>query len=383
MKLLILSMTVGEGHNSIAKSVAGEIEKLGVETKIVQVFGFDQARVEKENKKYLWACKHIPHLYDFVWNCIRNKNPNRKAKMFKRSLKQCSEYISEEIEKEKPDGILCTHYYASTVLSLLKEEKRLKDNIVTATVLFDFCVHPYWEFSSGVDYIIAPTEEVTPVLLNKNYKQEQIKVLGFPIRDEFAIKRDKDKTREQLGIDKKFTVFTIAGGNGLGNSLKLIKEILKENKDVNVVCVNGKNKKSYELVDRYIKENNLTNIINLGFISNVAQYMAASDVIVSRGGGGSLSEATAIGRPIIIREKMINNESINKELLINKGIALGMNKISDIGILVKKIKDDQVLYRNMQNACESFAKPNAVKDVSRFLYDQMQQRNKGGRYENK
>ncbi len=374
MKLLILSMTVGEGHNSIAKSVADEIEKMGVETKIVQLFGFDQARVEKENKKYLWACKHIPQLYNFVWNCIRNKNPNRKAKMFKRSLKPCIEYISEVIEREKPDGILCTHYYASIVLSLLKEEKRLKNNIVTATVLSDFCVHPYWEFSSNVDYIIAPTDDVIPVLLNKNYKQEQIKVLGFPIRNEFAIKRDKDKTKEQLGLGKNFTVFTIAGGNGLGNSLKLIKEILKENKDVNIVCVNGKNKKSYELINKYIEQNNLTNIINLGFIDNIAQYMVASDVIVSRGGCGSLSEAIAIGRPIIIREKMIINETINKELLINKGIALGMKKIGDIGILVKQIKEDKKLYQRMQNACKSFAKPNAVNDVAEFLVKEMKNR---------
>lgn len=119
MKFLILSMTVGEGHNSLAKSVASEMEKWGIDTKIVQIYGFDPSRVEKENKKYLRACKYIPHLYNAVWNCIRNKNPNRKARMFKRSLKPCCDYIADVIEKEKPDGILCTHYYASIILSIL------------------------------------------------------------------------------------------------------------------------------------------------------------------------------------------------------------------------------------------------------------------------
>lgn len=180
--------------------------------------------------------------------------------------------------------------------------------------------------------------------------------------------------REKLGIDEKFTVFIIAGGNGLGNSLRLIKELLKENKDVNLVCVNGKNKKSYDLVDKFAKDNNLPNIINLGFIDNVAEYMSASDVIVSRGGCGSLSEAVAIARPIIIREKMIINEAINKQLLIDKGIALGMNKIEDIGALVKKIKEDKNLYQSMTKACEAFAKPNAVKDVANFMCEQMKRR---------
>lgn len=78
MKVLIFTMSCGEGHNMLAKSLSQAFEKQEAETKIVQTFGYDEERVKKENKKYLWACKHIPHLYDFVWNKLRKRDFSNK-----------------------------------------------------------------------------------------------------------------------------------------------------------------------------------------------------------------------------------------------------------------------------------------------------------------
>ena len=90
MKILIFSMTCGEGHNSIAKSLKKEFENsLGsdVECEILQTYGFDEGRIEKENQRFLKTCKTIPHLYDMVWNMTRKRNFSKPSKIFHNEIK--------------------------------------------------------------------------------------------------------------------------------------------------------------------------------------------------------------------------------------------------------------------------------------------------------
>ena len=52
-KVLIVSMTCGEGHNAIARSISKKLEDKGAKTNIIQLFGYSQKRVERENKSFL------------------------------------------------------------------------------------------------------------------------------------------------------------------------------------------------------------------------------------------------------------------------------------------------------------------------------------------
>ena len=64
MKVLIISMTCGEGHNQIAKALKNALDDKKEEAKIIQLYGFSQKAVTNQNQIFLNACKYIPHLYD-------------------------------------------------------------------------------------------------------------------------------------------------------------------------------------------------------------------------------------------------------------------------------------------------------------------------------
>ena len=152
---------------------------------------------------------------------------------------------------------------------------------------------------------------------------------------------------DRLGLKDIFTVLNVGGGNGLGNTLKLLRSVLSINKDLQIIIINGKNKKNYNKIQKYIEKNKIENVVNLGFVNNIDKYMKACDIIISRCGGCGLSEIFAVGKPFIIRENMILNEKINKNYFINEGCALGLNKITDAGKQVKILKEDTTLYNNM------------------------------------
>lgn len=196
MKALIFTMTCGEGHNMLAKSISQAFESKNIQTKIVQTFGYNEKRVAQENKKFLWAIKRVPHIYSFFWNKIRKKNYfTNKLPYY---VKNCLAYFKQEIENYNPDIIVCTHSYASAVISYMKANKMIENRIVTSTILFDFCLAPYWEHSINIDYIFQPLENTTKDLLKKGFNSEQIKTFGLPVREDFYKPYNQKRTAKRF-----------------------------------------------------------------------------------------------------------------------------------------------------------------------------------------
>lgn len=367
MRALIFTMSCGEGHNAIAKSIGQEFDKIGIENKIVQTFGFNQRRERRENKQYLWVCKHFPRTYNYIWNKLRKQDKSTDKLPY--YVKPCLPYFKQVIDGYRPDIIVCTHCYASAVISYMKKSNMLDDKIVSSTILHDITLAPYWEHSNGVDYIFQPLENTTDDLIKKGFKKEQIKTLGLPLRSIFYAKYDKQEIRKQLALDGKFTVLIVSGGNGLGNTKKLVKDILSANLDITLIVINGRNKKSYNQIEKLIKKHNIKNVVNLGFVTNIDEYMKASDVTISRAGSSCVFEALNISKPIIFREKMIINEQITKQYFIEHQCAFGMDKITDAKKYIKILKDDSKLYNKMAENTKKFVYKDSAKNIVNFLVD--------------
>lgn len=368
MRALIFSMTVGEGHNMIAKSLLDAFESAGVEGKIAQTFGFSEREVKRQNQLYLWTCKHIPHIYDYVWNKLRvadkttDKLPNY--------VKKCLPYFLKQIDEFKPDIIVCTHYYASSVIAYMKRKGMLSDKIITSTILFDYCLVPYMEQSKEVDFVFQPHTNTTEDLKKKGFLESQIKTFGMPIRKEFFEEYNKAELRRKLNLKDMFTVMFIGGGNSLGNTLKLLKNVLQKNDDIQIIVINGKNVKNFKKIENYIEKNNLHNVVNLGFITHIDLYMKACDALISRCGGCGLGETLALKKPFIVREKLINNEKINKKYFMENGCCLGLDKITDAGEKVKLLKTNPALYEKMAKNIEKFTYENPAQAIANFLINQ-------------
>lgn len=366
MKALIFSMTCGDGHNNMARALTQQFDKLRIENKTVQTYGFNEKRVARENKQFLFVSKHFPHLYDFIWNKLRKKNHfTNKLPSY---VKPCLEYFKENISSFQPNIIITTHYYASSVLSYMKKENLLDKKIITGAILQDFCLAPYWEHSSGVDYIFQAYSNTTEALLEKGFKENQIVTFGLPIKDEYSHEEvDTSKMRKKLGLPEKFTLLIVGGGNGISSAFKPLKSVLAKNLDISIVCINGRNQKSYNQIDAYLKKNNVDNVTNLGFVNNMVEYLQACDLTITRCGSSVMSETLSVGKPFIAREKLILNERFNKRYLIENGCALGLDKVTDAGDKVQRILENPSLYQTMKETISRYARPNAARDIVVFM----------------
>ena len=70
-KVIIISMTCGEGHNAVSKALLEKFKEEGFEGKIEQLYSYDEKEVTNKNKLYLNACKYFKYPYDL---CGSNHN---------------------------------------------------------------------------------------------------------------------------------------------------------------------------------------------------------------------------------------------------------------------------------------------------------------------
>lgn len=370
MKALILTMSCGECHNTVAKNIQNFLHNKNVESKIVNIYESNQKLLDFNNKGYLTACKYFPHIYTYFWNKERNRNPNKRfTGLGYKSIKKILDYNIQVILNYSPDVIICTHNYASNIVSILKHQNKIKD-IPTYAFLLDYVVHPYWEDSIYITAVFTPNKLTNEQLIKKGFNKNQIVETGFPTNPEFNSKISKFSARKMLNLNtKNFTVCVLAGGAGIGNNLKLVKQILKSNfkQDIQILVVCGKNEKMKNKIDKYITKFNLNNITNMGFVNNIKQIMCASDVVFSRGGCGTLSEALNLGIVPIISEKTQANETYNKQVLMQNNIAFSLKKITDAKLILNKIKQNSSILKEKQKNIAKFNVPNGLENAINYI----------------
>ncbi len=362
MKTLIISMTCGEGHNQIAKAIKNSLDLRGEECKIVQLYGFSDKATQKQNKMFLRACKYIPHLYGAVWERMRKKP--FKGYM-KGVVKDCRDYILQEINEYNPATIVCTHNNAGAVVGQLKKEGLINSSVKTYTIVFDYCLCPYWETNSNLDYAVLPHEDLIDDMKKKGFKENQLLALGLPVDEKFTKVIEKDIVREELGLAKdKFTVVLYSGGNCLSSAYKIIRKLLKCSCPIQIIAICGRNEKEYNIIEKLIEKKGITNIKNIGFCTYLDKVFSAGDVVFSRGGGMGLTEQLNKHIPFILREKLIINEKINKYYFAHKVLGIAMKKLSN----APKIIEDLVLVnpeilKVMSSNAEKYCKPNSTADL--------------------
>ncbi len=358
MKVLIISITCGEGHNQIAKAVSNALTQGGAECKIMQLYGFDEKEIARKNKQFLNACKLVPHIYEKIWQNTRKK-PLKSY--INGVIKKCSGYLLENINAYSPDVIVCTHNEAGALVAHLSESGKINKSIKTYSIVFDYCLCPYWEYNTGLDYIIYPHETMKDELCSKGFKDEQILPFGLPVDLKYTLKEDKQKAREELGLDKnKFTVVLYSGGNCVSSAYDIIKKLLKCKTDIQIVAVCGKNEQEYKRVQKLIDTKGLKNILNYGFCTCLDKVYSAGDIVITRGGGMGVTEQINKQIPFVIREKLILNEKINEKYFVNLGLGVSLHKLGNAPKIVDRLANDEKKLADMREKAAAFSKPDAT-----------------------
>ena len=360
MKVLLFSVTAGEGHNASAKAIARELEARGAETKIVDAYRLSGRFMYKlVDKGYLFIAAHFKRLFGLGYRIAELRRGNSYRGSFTRFTgRRLAKKFKRVIEDFDPDVIVSTHSCATQTLDIVKQRHGLRAK--TLGIVTDFTVHPFWEDGLRLDRLILPCEPLLPLALKKGFREEQIRSLGIPINPKFSVTTPKNEAREALGIDKsRFTLMIMSGSMGYGNILKTLRKLDAMPEDFQMIVVCGNNKKMHAKIEKQVWHKPL---LNFGFTDKIPLLMDASDVIITKPGGLTTSESLSRCLPMIIRDPIPGHEAHNVRFLTGIGAAVTPKKGVSLEDTVRKVLSDSVR-ADMITAIEQIRKPNAVRDL--------------------
>ncbi len=369
MKILIMSVTAGEGHNATAKALREAFEAQGAECTVLDTFQYISPTLAKFlSEGYLLVTEKASYAYEMGYRLAENRGQGEKAVQHLLDMAFAGD-IADLICADDYRAIVFTHPFAGMILDYLKKQSML--SIPTVGILTDFTFHPYWEDCTWNDYVITPAEGLVLQGMRKGFRREQILPYGIPIRPDFLTKTSKAEARAQLGLAPERTTVLIMGGSmGYGNMLKTVRQIdeLDYGGDFQILTVCGNNKEMKAEIDEAIPTLR-HRVLTTGFVNYVSLLMDAADCIVTKPGGLTTSEALAKGLPMIIVNPIPGQEQRNTEFLLNNGAAFAASSTCSVAECLYQLLTSPVRRRTMEECVGALARTGAAERVCRFVME--------------
>lgn len=371
MKILILSVTAGEGHNSTAKALKEEFERMGTECTVLDTFQYISPPLAKFlSEGYLLVTEKARHAYKVGYRLAEKRRGSEKAVTHLVDMAFAGD-IMDFINSDDYGVILFTHPFAGMILDYLKETRML--SLPTVGILTDFTFHPYWEDCTRNDYVITPAEGVLLQGLRKGFRPEQILPYGIPIRPDFLTNTPKAQAREKLGLAPDTTTILIMGGSmGYGNLGQTVEQIdaISYGQDFQMVVVCGNNGEVKAEIDGLTEAGKLRHrVLTTGFVNYVSLLMDAADCIVTKPGGLTTSESLTKGLPMVIVNPIPGQEQRNTEFLLNNGAACAASKTCPIDECLYQLLTSPARLDAMGQCVRALSKTGATERVCRFVLE--------------
>ena len=216
----------------------------------------------------------------------------RVIKKLAEARKRCREIIREF----KPDCIVCTGGYVSGPVAMAAHKEGVSSLIHEQNVYPGLTVKGSEKY---VDHVAVSFDETEQFLKDK----KKCVVTGNPIRTEI-LNADRSAARKKLGIKGKM-VLIFGGSLGADRINETVIDMLPKfrgNGDIHIVF--GTGERNFEKVTAAAAEKGITsadkNIKIMPYINNMADVMAAADVVISRSGAITVSEIAALAKPSIL-----------------------------------------------------------------------------------
>lgn len=364
MKVLVLSITAGGGHNSTGKAICDHLEKMGAQVQMLDtLYYLNKLLGDTVSKGYLLSVENLKHAYKTIYGQCEKRKSGKKLSATRLTNILLSRKLRKYIDDYNPDVIVCTHIFAANIIDVLKVRKHIRAK--TIGIVTDFAFHPYWEDSVHFDYIITASEQMLAQARRKGYRAEQVLPFGIPIHPKFSQKESRETVRESLKLDTAMpTLLMMSGSMGYGDLESEVRTLdaLETPFQMLIVCGNNAEaKKKIESIPLKKKA------VIFGFTDRVDQLMDAADCIVTKPGGLTTSEALAKGLPMIVVNPIPGQEDRNVEFLLNNGAAMCVNDLYSVADLVEILFSDAEKLEAMRRSVSVIGKPGSTERLCEFI----------------
>lgn len=366
-RILFLFSDTGGGHRSAAEAIIEALQiQYGdaIQTEMVDIF-----------KQY--APKPfdlLPELYPIMvrvpqawgWGYYIS-NDSRRAKLIADSAWPLVRQNIRKLVKSHPsDLIVSVHPIANApILRALGERRPPFITVVTDLVT----THAFW-YHRRVDLCIIPTEEARQRAFLCGLREDQVKVIGLPVAQRFCQPpADKPTVRQKLGWPQDRPILLlVGGGEGMGPMERVALNVDRFPLPVCLVVVCGRNQKlRLSLESRQWKQT----VKIYGFVHDMPDFMQAADILITKAGPGTITEAINAGLPMLLYSRLPGQEDGNVSYVVSRGAGFWTPTNESLTQALKNWLENPESYQQAVQACRKIARLTAAMDIAKIIFDKL------------
>lgn len=374
-RILFLMSDTGGGHRAAAEAIRDAIrEKYGddaIQAELVDVYKQMRFPGNQMPAMYPWLVNRAVWLWKTIYRI--GDSPFR-ARIFSRMSYWNNKNVLQKMVREHPaDAVCCVHSVVHH--PTMSAFNAFPTRPPWVTVVTDLVTTPYFWYDRRVDICLVPTEEALERGLVMGMKREQLRVTGLPVHADFARRlTDKPAAREALGWPQdKSIVMMVAGGDGMGPLQQTIETLLDKNLPCHYIIVCGRNKPLKERIDAALARRGASNVTTYGFVTSMPQFMAASDILVTKAGPATITEAGIAGLPLILSGAIPGQEDGNVRLVVENDAGAYAPSPQQVADTVEAwINEGAEALAQRGEYARKIARPDAVWEIAEVVWQAAQ-----------
>lgn len=354
-KILILSLPHGAAHQRAAKALREAFAALRPDARVevIDTLQHCTAWFRAYYNSYLIPLAIWPGLWRYIESRQHLAEYTTPGWAYRRGAQPLFRYLRDFA----PDVVIATEVGTCELAALYKRESHT-NFLLVGLELMDF--NRAW-IQPEVDLFLTTHVDLAAELVAEGASAAKVVTTGQPIDPLFASLPDRRTARDRLGIKQDaLQLLILFGGTGHGNPERILAEVARVQHPHEIVLVTGRNQRLEKRLRK--RFGNLPHVRVLGWVDNIQEWMVASDLMISKPGGGTLTEGFACGLPMLAFDPLPGNEERTCRWIEKWGAGIWIEKPEDLASKIQSLLADPAQLAALRHEAAALARPYAARD---------------------
>lgn len=363
-RILVLSVSAGAGHVRAAQAIVAHANAdFGMlDVRHVDMMSLVPGWFRKVySDLYIKLASGLPEAWGWLYRKTDREPGGSLAQRARRMVQRlCARRLFELVADFAPDAIVCTHFLPAEVLGTAIHQHEI--DVPLWVQVTDFDLHQMWVHDGVTGYFVA-NEELSWRLHSAGVPAERAIVTGIPVMPGFVHRPDRGNAAARLALDAtKTTVLMMGGGSGIGMDAVMVRRLLEQLPDMQLVVMAGRNRTLLATLTAMAADFP-DQLRAIGFTDEVPALMACADLAITKPGGLSTSECLVAGLPMLLVNPIPGQEERNAAWLMQEGVALRADDPVTLQFRLSRLLHDRSSLARMRTKALSLAAPRAAHEL--------------------
>jgi processive 1,2-diacylglycerol beta-glucosyltransferase len=369
-EVMILAARYGDGHMRAAKALALQLlwKHPQIRVGLLDYYAFVSPRLDYTIRwAYLSSVQKAPWLWRWFYLSTQHIDPESTTQALLNRIG--IQRFFEAVSLHPPKVVISTYPTAAGVVATLKRRGRL--NVTNFVVMTDYSVHSQW-IHRGVDRYFVGCQDMVDEMRGRGIDPRKVEVTGIPVDGRFQLPVNRTEVLRRLGLPDQPTVLYM-GGSYLPQSkfVRVLQELDHISVPHNLIIGAGREPARVRAA-RALQRHTRHPTVALGYVDNVHELMGASDLMVSKAGGLTVTESLCRSLPLVIYRQIPGQEEANAEFLVRHGAGVTAHNPRGVAVLINDLLRHPAKLRRMARQAHELGRPQAAATVAEAVQAELE-----------